>query len=173
MDTLTAINNRRSVRKFSGRVPDDRLIEALLKAAVRAPSAGNLQPWHFYVVADEGIKRKLSAAALSQKHVASAPVVFVACADPERSAARYGRRGRELYCIQDTAAAAQNLLLAAVETGLAGCWVGAFDEREVARVLNMSRDRRPLALIPVGYPAKPARAATPRLPLEQVTSRIG
>jgi nitroreductase len=57
----------------------------------------------------------------------------------------------ELYSIQDTAAAIENMLLAATALGLGTCWVGAFDEEEAARALHLVRDLRPLALIPAGY----------------------
>jgi nitroreductase len=172
MELFAAINQRYCVREFSERVPDEELINTLLEAAVRAPSAGNQQPWHFYVVRDEAVRKRLSAAAMSQGHVAAAPLVIVVCADPEKSAAKYGRRGRGLYCIQDTAAATQNLLLAAVEAGVAGCWVGAFDEKEVARSVGAPRGRRPLVLVPIGYPITPA-GPTQRVPVEEVTSYIG
>jgi nitroreductase len=173
MDTLTAIKQRRCVRKFSGDEPGEEQVRTLLEAAIRAPSAGNLQPWHFYVVRDRAVREELSAAALSQGHVAQAPVVVVVCADPDTSGARYGKRGRKLYCIQDTAAATQNLLLAATALGLAACWVGAFDEGRVARIVRAPKGRRPLAMVPVGYAARPGRGPTPRLPLEQVTTFIG
>lgn len=173
MDALTAINMRRCVRKFSERVPGEELVDTLLEATIRAPSAGNLQPWHFYVVRDRNTKKQLSAAALHQRHVAEAPAVIVVCAEPQRSAARYGRRGRDLYCIQDAAAATENLLLAAVAMGMAGCWVGAFDEAGVARILSAPPGRRPVALVPIGYPAKPAKSMTPRFPVDDVTTRIG
>ena len=173
MDTLAAIKQRRCVRKFSGRTPERKQVQALLEAAVRAPSAGNLQPWHFYVVWDRTVREDLSAAALSQGHVAQAPVVIVVCVDPETSAARYGNRGRKLYCIQDTAAAVQNMLLAATALELATCWVGAFDEGRVARIVGAPGGRRPVAMVPVGYAAKPAKGMTPRLPLEQVVTFIG
>jgi len=170
MDTLSAINKRRCVRGFSDAVPDDELVRTVLEAAVRAPSAGNLQPWHFYVVRDESVKQELATAALSQRHVSEAPVVIVVCADQDRSAGRYGARGRELYCIQDAAAATENLLLTATALGLASCWVGAFDEKEVARAVEAPKGRRPLALIPLGYPTRQRSSPTPRLPLEEVTS---
>lgn len=167
MDALAAINRRRCTRRFSGRVPEDGLIRTLLEAAIRAPSAGNLQPWHFYVVRDAAIRRRLSAAALSQAHVAAAPVVIAVCADAERSAIRYGKRGSKLYCIQDCAAATENLLLAAAALGLAACWVGAFEEGEVARILRIPEGRRPLALVPVGYAANPDKPPSPRRPLDE------
>jgi nitroreductase len=173
MDTLQAINQRRSVRRFSKQVPEETLVNTLLEAAIRAPSAGNLQPWFFYAVRDWATRQELSASALSQRHVAEAPVVIVACADPDRSAVRYGKRGRKLYCIQDCAAAVQNILLAAVALGMAACWVGAFDEGRVTRILNLPDGRRPLTMVPVGFPAKPPGRPTPRLPLNEVTTCIG
>lgn len=173
MDTLTAIRSRYCVREFSGRVPGDELVDELLAAAIRAPSAGNLQPWYFYVVRDAAVRKQLAAAALAQAHVAAAPVVIVACADPERSAVRYGCRGRDLYCIQDVAAAVENLLLAAASAGAAACWVGAFDERKVARIVHAPRGRRPLVLVPVGFAAHPQDGHTDRLNLASVMSRIG
>lgn len=173
MDAIEAINRRRCVRRFSGRPLDEEQAKKLLEAAVRAPSAGNLQPWHFYAVRDRATRQHLSAAALSQRHVAEAPLVIVVCADPERSAVRYGKRGRKLYCIQDCAAAVQNILLAAVAMDMAACWVGAFDEGEVGRILSLPHGRRPLAMVPAGYAARPLGGPTDRLPLEQVSTFIG
>jgi nitroreductase len=58
-----------------------------------------------------------------------------------------------LFCIQDTAAAVQNILLAAYSMGLGTCWVGAFDEEDVRGVLRVPDGVRPVALVPVGHPA--------------------
>lgn len=156
MDVFEAMEKRHSVRSFdtSREVPEE-LVEKLLYCACLAPSAGNVQPWRFFVVREAGVREGLAAAALGQGFVARAPVVIVVCADLEAHAAGYGRRGVELYSIQDTAAAVQNMLLAATALGLGTCWVGAFREEEVSRVLGLPRSLRPLALIPVGYPARP------------------
>jgi nitroreductase len=64
----------------------------------------------------------------------------------------YGYRGKTLYCIQDTAAATQNILLTAYSLGLGTCWIGAFNEDEAKRALNAPEGIRPVAIIPVGYP---------------------
>jgi nitroreductase len=105
--------------------------------------------------------------------VAGAPVIIVVCADPERSAARYAQRGRELYCLQDTAAAAEHILLAAVALGLGGCWVGAFDESRAAKVLALPRHLRPVAILPIGKPAGERGIRTPRRPLHDTASFVG
>jgi len=90
-------------------------------------------------------------AAYGQKFIAEAPVAIVISSDLDKITSVYGQRGRELYSIQDTAAAAQNMLLAITDLGLASCWVGAFDEEQVSGVLNLPSNIRPLVILPVGY----------------------
>ena len=148
------IRERRSIRAFSDREVPEKEAELLVEAACLAPSAGNRQPWEFVIVRDDENKRRLAEAAYGQHFIAEAPVVFVVCADPSRSASRYGRRGIELYCLQDTAAAVQNLLLTAKANGLGSCWIGAFDEARAAEVVGAPRGVRPVAIVPVGYPAE-------------------
>ncbi|MEW6553331.1 MAG: nitroreductase family protein [Actinomycetota bacterium] len=152
MDVFEAIEKRRSVRSFdaSREVPEE-LVEEVLNCGCQAPSAGNVQPWRFIVVRDGELKKALATAAHGQDFVASAPVVIVVCADLSSHSLSYGRRGVELYSIQDTAAATENMLLAATALGLGACWVGAFDEEMASRALRLVKDLRPLALIPVGY----------------------
>ncbi|RJQ31281.1 MAG: hypothetical protein C4589_01895 [Peptococcaceae bacterium] len=77
-------------------------------------------------------------------------------------------RWRYLYCLQDTAAATQNLLLAAEACGLDACWVGAFDEAKVTASLGIPAGRRPVALVPVGYPGRRSKALSPRRELREV-----
>jgi len=173
MDFWEVIERRYSLRDFDPSrdvAPED--VERLLRAAIRAPSAGNLQPWFFVVVREEKKKEALARAALDQRFIARAPVVVVVCADPGRSAMRYGGRGMNLYCLQDTAAATENLLLAAVALGLGGCWVGAFNEEEAARALDLPSHLRPVAIVPLGYPARPRTGRTPRRDLEEVRKTI-
>jgi nitroreductase len=152
LDVFEAIKSRRSVRAFSEERVSDEDLWKLLDAARMAPSAGNIQPWSFVVVRTSQIKGRLAEAALNQHFIEEAPVVVVACADEERSKQSYGSRGEQLYCIQDTAAAVQNILLAAVALGLGACWVGAFHENEVRDALNIPAGLRPVAIIPVGWP---------------------
>ncbi|RLF23588.1 MAG: nitroreductase family protein, partial [Thermoprotei archaeon] len=106
-------------------------------------------------------------AALGQMWIAEAPVVVVVCANIPRTAWRYGERGRSLYCLQDTAAAIQNMLLAAHALGYGTCWVGAFDEEEVSRILGLPDHVRPVAIVPIGKPAE-SPIPPPRRPLDEV-----
>lgn len=154
LDLLEAIRLRRSVRAFTSEQVSDQEVEKLLEAARLAPSAGNIQPWEFVVVRKTETKRKLAHAALDQFFIEEAPVVIVVCADQNKSGRGYGSRGVNLYCIQDTAAATQNILLSACALGLGACWVGAFRESEVRDALNVPRGVRPTAIVPVGHPAE-------------------
>lgn len=170
MDVFEAIKGRRSVRAYASREVSDETVERLIDAARWAPSAGNVQPWEFIIVRSSEIKRKLAAAALNQTFIEEAPVVIVVCADKQRSAQAYGSRGASLYCIQDTAAAIQNLHLAAYALGLGTCWVGAFREDQATEALGLPLHIRPVAIIPVGYPAEKPKPR-PRRSLEEIIHR--
>ncbi|UCE96766.1 MAG: nitroreductase family protein [Candidatus Bathyarchaeota archaeon] len=167
MEVFDAIKNRRSIRTFERKQVSEEQVERLIEAARHAPSAGNLQPWDFVIVRDPQRKRQLSAASLDQAFINEASVVIAVCADETRSGRRYGGRGIHLYCIQDTAAAIENLLLAAHAMGLGACWVGAFQEELVRKILNTPPDVRPLAIIPIGYTSeKPPQRR--RRPLKEI-----
>ncbi len=154
MDVFEAIRNRRSIRAFERKIVSKEQVEWLIDAARHAPSAGNIQPWEFVIVRNPKIKKQLSAAALNQTFIEEAPVVIVVCANEVRFSQGYGQRGANLYCIQDTAAATENLLLAAYAMGLGACWVGAFREEIVRKALNTPDHVRPVAIIPVGHPSE-------------------
>lgn len=163
MDVLEAIKERRSIRAYTDEKVSERDVERLIEAARWAPSAGNIQPWAFVVVKEVETKRKLSSATLNQTLIQEAPVVIVVCADLTRSSRVYGSRGEKLYSLQDTAAATENILLAAQELGLATCWVGAFRENEVAKAVKAPKNMRPVAMVAVGYPAERPVAPQKRL----------
>ena len=164
---LEAIFTRVSIRRFKpDPIPDD-VIKLILEAGNSAPSAGNLQARDFIVVKDENTKLKLAKSALKQMFIAEAPVVIVVCANYPRSMRVYGERGK-LYAEQDATASIENILLAVHMLGLGAVWVGAFDEVEVMEILNIPDYARPMAIIPIGYPAeKPKRRE--RYPIDYLT----
>jgi nitroreductase len=167
MDVLQAIKGRRSIRAYKSNDVPPEMVEKLLEAARLAPSAGNIQPWEFIVVRSSAIKQKLAEAALNQEFIEEAPVVIVVCANEKSSSIRYGVRGKTLYCIQDTAAAIQNIHLTAYSLGLGTCWVGAFREEEAREILKVPDGVRPVAMIPVGYADESPRPRG-RRPLDQM-----
>ncbi|MEM4724506.1 MAG: nitroreductase family protein [Candidatus Hadarchaeum sp.] len=166
MDVFEAIKGRRSIRSFIPEPIKDADLEKILEAGIAAPSAGNCQPWEFVIVKDLKNKQKLVQAARGQSFLAEAPVVIVICADINRTASRYGDRGKNLYCIQDTAAVAQNIHLAAYALGYGTCWVGAFDEKAVAEAIKAPEGIRPLIMIPIGKPREKPKP-TSRAPLKE------
>lgn len=171
MDAVEAILKRRSIRRYQPRDIEEEKIDTLIECARRAPTAGNRQPWKFIVVRNSEVRRELAHAAFDQNFVAEAPVVIVVCCDPEVSASRYEDRGRSLYVFQDTAAACENILVAACALGLGACWVGAFRESEVRKILSLPANLRPVAMTPVGYPAEEREPRNLR-PLEEVVTRV-
>ena len=158
MEVFEAILKRRSVRRFKdSQIPREK-IERLKEALIWAPSAGNLQARKFYFVFNEELKEKLAEAALNQDFISEAPLVVVGCCDLEKIS-WYGERGKNLYTICDVAASIENLMLLATAEGLGSCWVGAFDEEKVIKILNLPKNERPIVLVPVGLPAQ-----TPKVP---------
>jgi hypothetical protein len=150
MDLKETIQKRHSVRSYSDKKVPKKIINEIIEYAHLAPSAGNLQAREFIIVDDDGVKKKLSAAALNQKFIIEAPINIVVCANLKRISS-YGNRGKELYCIQDASAAVEHILLLAVDYGLDTCWVGAFNENEVSKILELPSYTKPVAIIPIGY----------------------
>ncbi len=163
MSLWEVLEARRSVRAFHPREVESDKLEAVLRAANQAPSAGNLQAYEIHVIREAETRRRLAEAALGQSFLAQAPVALIFCAHPARSA-KYGRRGADLYCVQDATVAAAYAQLAATALGLATCWVGAFDDAAVCRVATLPPGQRPVAILPLGYAAE-APPPTLRRPL--------
>ena len=168
MDLFQAIERRRSVRAYKEGAVDEEDLNRILEAGILAPSAGNIQPWEFIITKKSVVKTGLAEAASQQTFITEAPVVITVCAKEDDSAARYGDRGRRLYSIQDTAAAIENMLLAATALGYGTCWIGAFDEAMVKNVLRIAPKVRPVAIIPVGLPKGSNPPAVPRKHLTKV-----
>ncbi|MEM0360622.1 MAG: nitroreductase family protein [Candidatus Diapherotrites archaeon] len=169
MDFFETVLQRHSVRKFQEKTVEKEKLQKILETANSAPSAGNLQAYKIVVVEKKELKEKLSFAAFGQKFLVQAPLLLVFCSLPEKSEQRYGARG-SLYSIQDATIAASYAQLAATALGLASVWVGAFDEEEVSKALNLEENMAPISIIPIGYAAeKPFRA--PRKSLKELVEK--
>ena len=166
MELTEAIKTRRSVRRFTNKPVEDELIKQIIELGNLAPSAGNLQPRDFVVVKNQETKDKLTQAALNQKFISQASHVIVICANMKR-VTPYGNRGHELYTIQDTAAAIQNMLLAVVDFGLSSCWIGAFNENAVVDILDLPSYIRPVAILPIGHSDVGPKDSS-RIPIEDL-----
>ena len=150
------VKRRAMIRAYKNDPVPEELIQRLLEYAVRAPSAGNLQPWEFIIIQDPEVRAQLATAAFEQTSVATAPVIIAKCADIQRMGEKYGTRG-SFYSLVDTSFASLLILLGVVEQGLGACFVGAYDPVEVAKILGLPEHVRPVGLITIGYPAEPPR----------------
>jgi len=169
MEFFDAVKKRHSIRAFTSRPIEDAKIKQILDAANSAPSAKNLQSYEIFLVQDESKKRELASASLAQSFIAEAPIVLVFCANPERSGK--GKRGKDLYSIQDATIAASYCQLAATALGLASVWVGAFDDKEVLKVLGNPEGLMPIAIIPIGQAAEEPEVSS-RRKLDDIVHKI-
>ena len=164
METLDAMHTRRSVRKFTDQpVPVD-VIREILKAGVRAPNAGNRQPWRFVVVTDREKIRQFDPV-YHQACVEKAPGVIVACADPHDTWERYDENDQ--CWLLDTCAGIQNMLLAIHDRGLGGVWVISFSKQVVRKLTGIPKHWQIVSIVPFGYPAGKTPLSS-RRPLSEV-----
>lgn len=147
---MNSIFSRTSIREFTDQKVEDEKVEKLLRAAMAAPSAGNQQPWEFYVVTDQNKIEQLSKGSPFTGCVKNAGLAIVPC---YRSDIRFPDYGQI-----DLSAATQNLLLEADELGLGAVWTGIAPLQDrmdnVRRVLDIPEGLHAFAIIPIGYPAK-------------------
>jgi nitroreductase len=166
MEFVEVLTMRRSVRSYKPQPVEESKLKRIFQAVNMAPSAGNLQAYKVQVVRDQAKRKALANAAHDQGFIAEAPVCLVFCADPNRSAAKYDKRGSELYSVQDATIAGAFAMLAAVDVGLATVWVGDFDEKKVQQVLE-DEATRPVAMFSLGYAAE-LPAPSPRRAIEEI-----
>ena len=165
MDVYEAIRTRTSMREYKPDAVPQEVLERLLEALRLAPSGKNLQPWRFITVTDEDTRRELVDACRGQKFIAQAPVVLVGCGWESRAYSKMGGYWNGLPV--DVAIAIEHLMLAAAAEGLGTCWIGAFDESAVKKVLAIPPDVKVIALTPIGYPAT-ERKHRPRKELAEI-----
>jgi len=143
MDVFEAVQTRRSIRAYDSKpVPED-VLEKILESARLAPSAGNLQPWHFIVVKDSRKREKISEGRIFAGFLKESPVVIVGCGVQKASP--------EWYTV-DVTIAMQNMVLTATSEGLGTCWIGDFNENQVKETLKIPENLRVVALLALGYP---------------------
>ena len=165
MDVLQAIRNRRSIRKYKDTPVEEEKVNAILEAGQWAPSASNKQPWHFIVVRDDTLRKKLADIHAYGRFMAESPVVIVVIGDPSR---------HEKYHLADPHNAVQNMLLAAYSLGLGTCWMGVRDteyEQQFRYLLKIPDTLRVVCSISVGYSNQKRESS--RLPLKDIVSYDG
>jgi len=146
-DTL---RGRRSIRRYKDKKVPMSVVGEILDLAKHTPSSGNLQNWRFVVVTDPEKREELAQASLEQYWMVEAPVHIVICNDYNKVKDHYPELGK-MFSIQNCAAIAQSIMLAAYDLGLGTCWVGAFDNEKVQRLLSIPDDIDPEIIITLGY----------------------
>ena len=148
MDVFNAISQRCSVRAYKATDVEEDKLKKVLEAGRLSPSASNRQDWKFIVVRNKETKKKLAKAAFGQSFIAEAPVVIVACGlEPKVMLAC----GQPMHTV-DVSIACAYMILQAYELGLGTCWIGAFNEDEAKKILNVPEHIRVVAMTPLGYP---------------------
>jgi nitroreductase len=186
LELFDAINNRRSIRRYTDDPVDDEKINKILEAGRWAPSWANTQCWRFVVVKDPEIKARIGQSLLkvqrgdaladnpATKTIDSIPVVIVVCARMHTSGCKPGATpGGDFvtdkgdWFMFDTALAVQNMVLAAHGLGLGTVIIGAFDAKMVEEILGIPKGYRVVTLFPVGVPAQEGKAP-PRKELSEL-----
>jgi len=145
---LEAIKKRQSVRSYQDKEIPEEILQQILEAGRLAPSAKNNQPWKFIIVKDNNLKKKLISACKNQGFVGEASVVIVGCAiNPSYKMGS----GDYSYSI-DLSIALDHMSLQAAALGLGTCWIGAFYQDKVKKVLEIPNEVRVVALMPLGFP---------------------
>jgi nitroreductase len=144
-----AILSRRSIRKYTSKAVSEMNIKKMLEAAMAAPSASNLKPWHFVVVTKRQLLDELAQAHPYGKMLSEASLCIAVCGDTSVS---------ESFWVQDCSASTENLLLAASSLGLGAVWLGVYPRQDrvnsIRKVLRLPETIVPLNLIPIGHPAE-------------------
>ncbi len=189
-DTLQVIHNRRSVRAYQDKPIDRTTIDAIIQAAMRSPTAGNMMLYSILEVDDQAAKDKLAKSCDNQPFIARAPLALVFLADYQRwfdlfmasdvegyceahhKDLRYPGEGDLMLACCDALIAAQTAVIAAESLGVASCYIGDIMENyEFHRDLfNLPQYAFPITMLCFGYP-KPGfdeKQRTPRFPQENI-----
>jgi nitroreductase len=151
MDVFTAISQRWSVRSYKATDVEEEKLKRILEAARLSPSSSNRQEWKFIIVKNREMRKRLADAAFGQSFIAEAPVVMVACGTESQSVMACGQPTHTV----DVSIACAYMILQAYELGLGTCWIGAFREDGVKKILKIPERIRVVAMTPLGYPDEP------------------
>ena len=156
---LELLKKRRSIRKYLDKPVDSETIDRLVEAALRAPTSMGKNSWNFVVVTAPDVLQKLSSA---KPHGAAflknAALGIAVCGDPQIT---------DVW-IEDASIASAFIHLAATSLDLGSCWIGAFEEEQVKKLLGIPSPIRVVGLLPLGYPTDSSTVKKNRLPIDDI-----
>ncbi|MGE0793362.1 MAG: nitroreductase family protein [Candidatus Woesearchaeota archaeon] len=174
MDIFECITTRRSIRNFKSKKVDKDDLFLLVEAGMYAPTAGNLQDFRFIVTNKQKIINEVATHCMEQGWISKATGLIVICSQPKLQREWYGPKGDRIFAVQNAAAAAQNILLAANAIGLGACWVSGFDQEAIDNLFKTSSKARVEVIIPVGYPnEKPDKKSMEQLDIMMYFDEYG
>jgi nitroreductase len=160
VDTFEAIRTLLAVRRYQDRAVPEAVVRKIVEAGRLTGSAMNLQPWHFIVVQDRDMLRRLGALARSGPYIADAPLAIVVAVE------------KTGYAVSDASRAIHSMLLAAWSEGVGSNWVGFGGLGKVNALLDIPAGLDAFAILPFGYPAERiGRGVKKRKPLRAVAHR--
>jgi nitroreductase len=177
MDFSELIQKRRSVRRYAADRPISK--EDLLKcieAARLAPSGCNSQPWHFIVIDEPGLRKRVAERIFSglysmNKFAMEAPVLVAVVSEKEKFLASFGGQIRNTsYCLVDLGIACEHFVLQAEELGIGSCWIGWFDEKALKEELKIPKNKKIDIVISLGYAVEDKIVPKVRRTLEDISS---
>ena len=146
METRETIFGRRSIRKYKNQTLEAEKLALILKAAMSAPTARNMQGWRFITVQTQEGKQKIMNAHPYSMMLQTAPCAVIVCADKQESTSLFE---------QDCVAAIQNMLLAAKDLGLGSVWLGVYPNKEradgIAKEFSLPENIVPVGIVVLGY----------------------
>jgi len=158
MDCVERVLSRRSIRRFKNEPVSEEVLNSILEAGRRAPSATNQQPWHFVIARDPNAKAACGFGGFN-RFVSEAPLIVVGLY-------RKSEVVIEKLSLMDVTIALQNMVVAAWVQGVGSCWMGAFDEGKLGNALDLPADARIVGAVAFGLPDE-TPSQPPKKPLSQ------
>lgn len=144
MNTIELIKMRHSIRKFIDKPISKEILTDLVDCGRLAPTANNNQPWQFLIVTDKKALEFISEKATYGKFIKTAQACIIVFCDKANS-----------HCLEDGAAATENIIIAAKSYGIGTCWVAGYNrtyEKDISDYLKVPEGLRMISIVPLGYP---------------------
>lgn len=169
MDFFNLAKKRYSCRNYDSKPVEQEKLDMVLEAGRIAPSAANLQPWHFLIVRQKENLNKIGKV-YPRDWFMKAPCVIIICGDHNKS---WKRKDNKDHCDIDVAITTDHMTLQAAELGLGTCWICNFDAELCKKLFQLPANIEPIVILPLGYPldtSDPERHGSQRKPMSKILS---